>query len=384
MSVPVPLAFSTSSPLLNTPTPLLQWAPKKLRVFFPMEKITLLSLFFLVSISFASARVENVLSLNADPPLANGLSWTFYKSTCPKLESIVKNRIKFYMNQDITQAAGLLRVHFHDCFVQGCDASVLLDGPSSEQKAPPNLTLRKKALEIINDIKKRVDEACGVVVSCADITTLATRDSVVEAGGPNYKVALGRRDSLTFASEEETNANLPGPSSKVSDLIQAFRRKSLDATDLVALSGAHTIGMGHCIMFTNRLYPKQDNTLDKSFAKMLYTTCPSTNSPNSTVLDIRTPNAFDNKYYVDLMNRQGLFTSDQDLFTNDRTKQDVIDFALNQTLFFKKFSSAMEKMGQLGVKTGSNGEIRRKCSSPNPTSSLATLVKNVIDSATFI
>ena len=40
--------------------------------------------------------------------------------------------------------------------MQGCDASVLLDGSASgpsEQEAPPNLTLRPKAFEIIEDIK---------------------------------------------------------------------------------------------------------------------------------------------------------------------------------------------------------------------------------------
>ena len=59
-------------------------------------------------------------------------------------------------------------------FVQGCHASVLLDGSASEsskEDAPPNLTLQQKTFEIINDIKRRVDEAWGVVVSCADIIT---------------------------------------------------------------------------------------------------------------------------------------------------------------------------------------------------------------------
>lgn len=78
----------------------------------------MLCLFFALSVSLACAGAENVLSLNADPPLVNGLSWTFYKSSCPKLESIVKKRIKFYLKEDVTQAAGLLRLHFHDCFVQ--------------------------------------------------------------------------------------------------------------------------------------------------------------------------------------------------------------------------------------------------------------------------
>ena len=106
-------------------------------------------------------------------------------------------------------------------------------------------------------------------------------------------------------------------------------------------AGGHTIGIGHCLSFEERLYPTQDATLAKTFAKKLKLTCPTTNVTNTTVLDIRSPNIFDNKYYVNLMNREGLFTSDQDLYTDSRTKQIVKDFALDQDLFFKKFKLAI-------------------------------------------
>lgn len=65
--------------------------------------------------------------------------------------------------------------------LQGCDASVLLDGSASgpsEQDAPPNLTLRARAFEIIDDLRARVHKECGRVVSCADIAAIAARDSV--------------------------------------------------------------------------------------------------------------------------------------------------------------------------------------------------------------
>lgn len=148
--------------------------------------------------------------------------------------------------------------------------------------------------------------------------------------------------------------------------------------------GGHTIGISHCSSFIERLYPTQDITLNKSFAKNLKATCPTTNSTNTTVLDIRSPNVFDNKYYLDLMNRQGLFTSDQDLYTNSQTKKIVKEFALDQDLFFQKFALAMAKMGQMSVLTGINGEIRTNCSARNPTSSIAALVEDFIDSVNFI
>ncbi|KNA05120.1 hypothetical protein SOVF_193300 [Spinacia oleracea] len=301
-------------------------------------------------------------------PVAPGLSYSFYSSNCPKLESIVTNHLKQVFKKDITQSAGLLRLHFHDCFVQGCDGSVLLDGSASgpsEQNAPPNLSLRKEAFNIINDLRALVQKECGQVVSCADLTALAARDSVILAGGPKYNVPLGRRDSLNFASRNVTLANLPAPSSNTTTILNSLSTKRLDPTDVVALSGAHTIGRGHCTSFTSRLYPKQDGTMDSNFAKNLKVTCPTTNTDNTTNLDVRTPNVFDNKYYVDLVNRQGLFTSDQDLFTDSRTKGIVTSFANNQSLFYEKFVIAMLKMGQLGVLTGKQGEIRANCSARN-------------------
>ncbi|KAI4352753.1 hypothetical protein L6164_006974 [Bauhinia variegata] len=302
------------------------------------------------------------------PAIVKGLSRSFYKSSCPKLESIVRNHLKKVFKKDIGQAAALLRIFFHDCFVQGCDASVLLDGSfanPSEKEAPPNLTLRPDALKTLDDLRALVHNTCGRVVSCADITALAGRDAVFLSGGPDYKVPLGRRDSVTFATRNTTLANLPAPASTVDALLLSLGTKNFDATDVVALSGAHTIGRGHCNSFTSRLYPTQDPTMDTAFASSLKLTCPTTATVNTTVLDVRTPNKFDNKYYADLVNRQGLFTSDQDLFTDERTRGIVMSFSKNQKLFFDKFVIAVTKMGQMGVLTGNQGEIRANCSARN-------------------
>ncbi|GFP86932.1 peroxidase 12 [Phtheirospermum japonicum] len=327
--------------------------------FTPISIVLLLSNSLVLCSYFHFAKAQ---------PIVSGLSWNFYGSSCPKLESIVRKQLKKVFKDDIGQAAGLLRLHFHDCFVQGCDGSVLLDGSTSgpgEQSAPPNLSLRAEAFTIINDLRRRLHEKCGRVVSCADIATLAARDAVFLSGGPDYNVPLGRRDGLTFASTAETLANLPPPSSNTTAILTSLATKNLTATDVVALSGGHTIGIGHCTSFTGRLYPTQDPTMDKTFARNLRSTCPAANTDNTTVLDIRSPNKFDNKYYVDLMNRQGLFTSDQDLYTDSRTRGIVTGFAINETLFYEKFVSAMIKMSQLSVLTGTQGEIRANCSVRN-------------------
>lgn len=106
-----------------------------------------------------------------------GTSVGFYSTTCPKAESIVKSTVTSHVNSDSTVAPGLLRMHFHDCFVQGCDGSVLVSGSSTERTAFPNLGLR--GYEVIDDAKTQLETACPGVVSCADILALAARDSVV-------------------------------------------------------------------------------------------------------------------------------------------------------------------------------------------------------------
>ncbi|KAH7835866.1 hypothetical protein Vadar_030656 [Vaccinium darrowii] len=312
--------------------------------------------------------------------IVKGLSLSFYETKCPDLESIVRKHLKKVFKEDIGQAAGLLRVHFHDCFVQGCEGSVLIAGTASdpsEQEALPNLSLRAEAFEIINDLHELVHSQCGRVVSCADITALAAREAVYLSGGPEYIIPLGRRDGLTFGTQAAVLANIPAPTSNISHLLASFAAKKLDVTDLVALSGAHTIGRGHCTSFTNRLYPTQDPTLDPIFADDLKEICPEKNSTHFTMLDIRTPNRFDNKYYVDLVNREVLFTSDEDLYTYEKTREIVESFAEDQELFFEKFVHAMIKMGQVSVLTGSVGEIRANCSVSN--SNNPSLVSVVVE-----
>jgi peroxidase len=258
--------------------------------------------------------------------------------------------------------------------------------PFSEQQSPPNLSLRAQGFVIINELRSRIHAACGQIVSCSDITALAARDAVFLSGGPDYDVPLGRRDGLTFATNETTLQNLPSFNSTAQELVDFVAPKGLDATDLVAISGAHTIGIGNCGSFVNRLYPPtQDQNINQTFADNLRVLCPNISATGTTALDLRSPSAFDNRYYIDLMNRQGLFVSDQDLFTNTTTRPIVTSFAVNQTLFFEQFVFSVVKMGMMNVTTGTQGEIRANCSQPNSattTTYLTTLLEEVI-SAVF-
>ncbi|GLJ14613.1 hypothetical protein SUGI_0236520 [Cryptomeria japonica] len=183
------------------------------------------------------------------------LSPTFYANSCPQALSIVNNIVQQAVNKDKRMAASLLRLHFHDCFVNGCDPSVLLDdNPNFESlngTRPNQNSLR--GFDVIDNIKTQLENVCREVVSCADILAIAARDSVVQLGGPSWEVMLGRRDSRV-PNKTAANEDIPSPFLEFSGLQIAFQKQGLSVKDLIALSGAHTIGQAQCFTFRNRIY----------------------------------------------------------------------------------------------------------------------------------
>ncbi|BAT88259.1 Cationic peroxidase [Vigna angularis] len=266
--------------------------------------------------------------------------------------------------------ASLLRLHFHDCFVNGCDGSVLLDDTpnfTGEKTALPNIG-SIRGLEVIDEIKAAVDKACKrPVVSCADILAVAARDSVSILGGSLYwyKVPLGRRDART-ASKDAANSNLPPPFFSFSQLLANFQAHGLDLQDLVALSGAHTIGFAQCSTFRNRIY--NDTNIEPNFASSLQSTCPkSGGDSNLSPLDRFTPSRVDTSYYTSLLSKRGLLHSDQELFKGDGSESDSLVrlYSRNPFAFARDFKASMIKMGNMKPLTGNAGEIRVNCRKVN-------------------
>ncbi|PKI75155.1 hypothetical protein CRG98_004490 [Punica granatum] len=252
-------------------------------------------------------------------------STKYYDHSCPQLESLVTNAVKKAMKNDNTVPAALLRMHFHDCFIRGCDGSVLLNSTAkhtAEKDGPPNISLH--AFYVIDNAKKAIEAACPGIVSCADILALAARDAVA---------------------------------------LQSFSQRGLSLDDLVALSGGHTLGFAHCSSFQNRIHKfsptrEVDPTLSSSFAASLRSVCPEHNALKNagSTLD-STTTVFDNVYYKMLLQERSIFSSDQALLTSPRTKALVSKFATSRQAFEKAFINSMIKMSSL---TGGQ-EIRLNC-----------------------
>ncbi|KAF8693514.1 hypothetical protein HU200_038912 [Digitaria exilis] len=327
----------------------------------------------------AAARLGNILLLVIAALLAGSssaqLSTGFYSSSCPGVYDAVKSVMQSAIATEQRMGASILRLFFHDCFVQGCDASLLLDDTASfqgEKMATPN-NGSVRGFEVIDAVKSAVEKVCPGVVSCADILAIAARDSVVIVSSLyrfsllkiHHDVKVGRRDS-TAASFSGANNNIPPPTSGLSNLTSLFAAQGLSQKDMVALSGAHTIGQARCTSFRAHVY--NDTNIDGAFARTRQSACPRTSGSgdnNLAPLDLQTPTVFENNHYKNLACKKGLLHSDQELFNGGSTDAQVQSYVSSQSAFFADFVTGMIKMGDITPLTGSSGEIRKNCRRTN-------------------
>ncbi|XP_040874190.1 peroxidase 43 isoform X1 [Glycine max] len=301
----------------------------------------------------------------------------FYSNTCPQVDSIVGAVVRDAVLSDPNMAAVLLRLHFHDCFVQvieGCDGSILIEnGPQSERHAFGHQGVR--GFEVIERAKTKLEGSCPGLVSCADIVALAARDAVVMANGPAYQVPTGRRDGLV--SNLSLADDMPDVSDSIELLKTKFLNKGLSVKDLVLLSGAHTIGTTACFFMTRRLYnffpsgEGSDPAISQNFLPQLKARCPKNGDVNVRLaIDAWSEQKFDINILKNI--REGFAVLESDARLNDDiATKNIIDsyFSPFSPMFGPSFEAdfveSIVKMGQIGVKTGFLGEVRRVCSAFN-------------------
>lgn len=110
--------------------------------------------------------------------------------------------------------------------------------------------------------------------------------------------------------------------------------------------------------------------MDPRYAAFLKTKCKSLADTTTTVeLDPGSFQKFDSHYYDILSENKGLFQSDAALLTNKGARNIAMELR-NQDKFFTEFAQSMKRMGAVNVLTGTEGEIRKKCSVINNQDSL--------------
>ena len=314
------------------------------------------------------------LSLSFFPLIQAQLTTNYYQKTCPKFYDIVRKAVTDKQLSTPTTAGATLRLFFHDCMVGGCDASVLVTSDSfnkAERDAAVNLPLSGDGFDAVARAKGALELECPGIASCADTLAAAAHNLVIAAGGPAFELRLGRKDSLESKATDPEN-QFPLPTMSMSEVIKIFTSKGFSVQEMVALVGAHTIGLSHCNQFSQRLFKFNkssdiDPAYNPDYAAGLKKLCQNyTKDPSMSAFnDVITPTKFDNMYYKNLRKGMGLLATDSAMFDDSRSRPFVDRYADDEKKFFQDFARAMEKLSVLQVKTEGKGEVRSRCDSFN-------------------
>ncbi|KAH7373705.1 hypothetical protein KP509_17G069800 [Ceratopteris richardii] len=294
------------------------------------------------------------------------LRYDYYDNTCPDVENIVRSAL-IPVFLDVRAPAAMIRLLFHDCQVDGCEASILLnkgtDG-TRETDSPSNLGIRK--LSAIDKVKVQLEAVCPQTVSCADIIALAARDAVARSGGPDIRMPLGRLDGFEASSAAATQA-LPPATISASGAVRLFEAMGMNLDESVAMLGSHTVGAAHCTNFVDRLYPQLDPDLGPVFGASLRARCPNRSDPAINLLGFldTTFLRFDNSYFKNVLNHRGLLSVDSALAYDPTTRPVVEAFANDEGAFFRAYASGLVKLSSYRVLSGSQGEVRVNCGVSN-------------------
>lgn len=136
------------------------------------------------------------------------------------------------------------------------------------------------------------------------------------------------------------------------------------------------MGRTHCSFIVDRLYNfnntgKPDPTMKASLLKEMRKLCPSrtTKGQHDPLVFLnpasRSKYSFTNSYYSRVLTNEAVLGVDQQLLYNDDTKQITEEFAAGFEDFRRSFALSMNRMGNINVLTGKEGEIRQNCRFPN-------------------
>ncbi|KAJ4950337.1 hypothetical protein NE237_027169 [Protea cynaroides] len=192
------------------------------------------------------------------------------------------------------------------------------------------------ALKLLQPIKDKYPS-----VTYADLFQLASAASVEEAGGPKIPMKYGRVD-VSEPEQCPPEGKLPdaGPPSPAGHLRDVFYRMGLGDQEIVALSGAHTLG---------RSRPERSGW-GKPVTKYTKDGPGAPGGHSWTVQWLK----FDNSYFKDIKERRDedllVLPTDAVLFEDLSFKAYAERYAEDQEVFFKDYAEAHAKLSNLGAK----------------------------------
>ncbi|GKU94185.1 hypothetical protein SLEP1_g7712 [Rubroshorea leprosula] len=152
---------------------------------------------------------------------------------------------------DARIGAKILLLHFYDCFVKGCDGSILLDndsanGVTSEKYACPNAN-SVMGFDVFDHIKTALGNECPSVVSCADIFAIVSQflehTPLVGLNASSFPQAL--QFQQRWKSRPIPGHSTPGKTSGCLSSSWYLNNQGLLQTDqdLFSASGADTVAI---------------------------------------------------------------------------------------------------------------------------------------------
>jgi len=200
--------------------------------------------------------------------------------------------------------------------------------PEKEDGANAGLDIER---DILQEVKRQHPD-----LSYADIWTLAGAHAIEIAGGPPIEHKLGRTDAQD-GSACPAVGRLPDASQGAEHLREVFYRMGFNDEDIVALSGAHTLGRCHKTRSGfDGPWTHEPLKFDNSYFKNL--------------LDLEwKPRQWDGPLqYEDPSHTLMMLPTDLALKTDPKFKEYVVAFAKSETVFRSAFKRAYEQLLCLG------------------------------------
>ncbi|RLN21740.1 peroxidase 47-like [Panicum miliaceum] len=159
----------------------------------------------------------------------------------------------------------------------------------------------------------------------------------------------------TRSVDSDTFLALPHLIKNVTIIIEIFDKVGLDVHDMVALSGGHKLGRA----LRQLQGPATGRDGDAGHVASQVAGLHLHGRQLGHAPFDWTNTRFDG-VYREMTARRGLLSSDQTLFESPETKEIVSMFAMKPDYFYS-FQQGMRKMGQINLKEGDEGEIRKTC-----------------------
>jgi len=254
------------------------------------------------------------------------------QSGCPlNVQSVTSDIRKAVVNDKANACPMAIRLAWHASGTFGKEDNLGGSDGAGMRFAPESTDGANAGLSIMRDMLKPVN-AAHPGMSIADVWAVAGAEAVSFCGGPKVPVVLGRTDAAD-GSKCPPNGRLPDAAQGAAHLRDVFHRQGFSDREIVALSGAHTLGRCHStrsgfdgpwtsdpLKFDNEYFR---NLIEKNWTKRVWDGPEQFQDESGTLM---------------------MLPTDVALLDDPVFRPVVEEYAANEALFFTEFSAVFAKL----------------------------------------